>query len=179
VNRARALPVVAAMFLGAGSPAGAAEPDALRAAFPEADRFDARDVILTDEMASRLEKLARARVRERMVTFYVAHKGEGIVGYAAVHSHVVRTKRETFLLAFEPDGRIRRITVLSFLEPPEYLPPDRWLEQLRGKGTGDRLAVGDDLPPITGATLTARGLAEQARWLLQALLLMREEKEKR
>jgi hypothetical protein len=88
-----------------------------------------------------------------------------------IHSHVVRTKRETFVVAFEPDGRIRRITVVAFLEPEEYKPSDRWLAQFAGKGAADRLSIGNDLAPITGATLTARGVAEESRWLLQALKL--------
>jgi hypothetical protein len=97
-----------------------------------------------------------------------------VLGYAVVQSHVVRTKRETLLVAFEPDGRIRRITVLSFLEPPEYKPSERWLAQFAGKGTGDRLAVGDDVAPISGSTLSARGVSDQARWLLQALRAAKE-----
>ena len=59
--------------------------------------------------------------------------------------------------------------MLAFLEPSEYRPSDRWLAQLSGKGPADRLAVGQDLAPISGATLTARGVAEESRWLLQAL----------
>jgi hypothetical protein len=153
---------------------GGVDHEALRAVFPGAERFASDDVLLTEEMAGRLDELARARVRERMVTFYTALRGKEVLGYAVVQSHVVRTKRETLLLAFEPDGRIRRVTVLAFLEPVEYRPSDRWLGQLDGKGPGDRLAVGDDLTPITGSTLTARGVAEQSRWLLQALKLARE-----
>jgi hypothetical protein len=149
--------------------------EALRAVFPEAERFAADDVLLTEEMAERLDRLARSRIRERMVTFYTALRGAEVAGYAVIQSHVVRTKRETLLVAFERDGRIRRITVLAFLEPPEYEPSRRWLAQLEGKGTADRLAVGDDVAPITGATLSARGIAEQSRWLLQALRLAREQ----
>jgi hypothetical protein len=153
---------------------GGGAPDPVRAAFPEADRFATDDLVLTDEVAERLDRLARARIRDRLVTFYTALRGDAVLGYAVIQSHVVRTKRETLLVAFEPDGRLRRISVLAFLEPPEYEPPRRWLAQLEGKGTGDRLAVGDDLAPITGATLSARGVAEQARWLLQALQAARE-----
>jgi hypothetical protein len=36
-------------------------------------------------------------------------------------------------------------------------------------GQGGGLAIGQDLAPISGATLTARGVAEQSRFLLQAL----------
>jgi hypothetical protein len=179
--RTGALLAAAAATLWAGvalprAPAGGGGgPEPLRAVFPEAERFEADDVLLGEEVAERLDRLARSRIRERMVTFYTARRGAEVLGYAVVQSHVVRTKRETLLVAFEPDGRIRRITVLAFLEPPEYEPSRRWLAQLEGKGTGDRLAVGDDVAPITGATLSARGIAEQSRWLLQALKLAREQ----
>jgi len=146
-----------------------ADEQVVRQLFPEADAVEARDVLLTDLMAARIEELARARVKERLVTFYAARRGGAIQGYAVIHAHVVRTKRETLALAFEPDGRIRRISILAFLEPAEYRPADRWLAQFAGKGPSDRLAVGDDLAPITGATLSARGIAERARWLLAAL----------
>jgi hypothetical protein len=155
--------------LAAPGPGEGADLAIVRGLFPEADAVAARDVLLTDEVAARVERLARARVKERMVTFYTARRGGAVAGYAVIHAHVVRTKRETLALAFEPDGRIRRISILAFLEPAEYRPPERWLGQFTGKGTADRLAVGDDVAPITGATLSARGIAEQARWLLAAL----------
>jgi hypothetical protein len=152
-----------------GDGLGGKEEAAVRALFPGAERIDAKDVILTDDMAARIEKLARARVPERLVTFYTARRGAEVLGYAAIHAHIVRTKQETLALVFEPDGRLRKISVLAFLEPPEYRPPDRWLAQFEGKGTDDRLTVGQDVAPITGATLTARGISEAARFLLQAL----------
>jgi hypothetical protein len=167
--------LLAAGPAAAGGPAGA-DQQIVRQLFPEADAVEPRDVLLTDAMVARIEQLARARVRERLVTFYTARKGGAVQGYAVIQAHVVRTKRETLALAFEPDGRIRRISILAFLEPAEYRPPERWLAQFGGKGPADRLAVGDDIAPITGATLSARGIAEQARWLLAAL---REAKEVR
>lgn len=169
--------VFAALLLaGARAEAGVKEKEtqALRAAFPGADSIVPRDVLLSDEMVRRLESLARTKVRERMVTFYTASAGKQVVGYAVIHSHVVRTKRETFTLALEPDGRIRDLTVISFLEPIEYLPSQTWLQQFRGKTARDRLVVGDDISAITGATLTARGIAAESRWLLQALRLAQE-----
>ncbi len=176
----RAGPLLLALGVGALALAGGralAAPEApqggdvgiVRGLIPEADAVTAQDVLLTDEVAARLERLARARVKERLVTFYTARRGGAVAGYAVIHAHVVRTKRETLALAFEPDGRIRRVSILAFLEPAEYRPSDRWLARLAGKGSADRLAVGDDVAPITGATLSARGIAEQARWLLAAL----------
>jgi hypothetical protein len=164
--------LAAALLLPAGparAQLGGKEEAAVRSIFPDAERIEAKDVLLTDAMVKRIEGLARARVRERFVTFYTARRGGAVQGYAVIHSHVVRTKPETLSIAFEPDGRIRKITVLAFLEPDEYRPSDRWLAQFQGKGTSDRLAAGNDIAPITGATLTARGVAEESRWLLRAL----------
>ena len=162
--------LAAACLLPAGATAlGGKEEAAIRAIFPDASQIEAKDLILTDEMVRRIEGLARARVKERLVTFYTARRGEEIAGYAVLHSHVVRTKRETLSIAFEPDGRIRKIAVLAFLEPEEYKPSGRWLAQFEGKGPADRLAAGQDIAPITGATLTARAIAEESRWLLRAL----------
>jgi hypothetical protein len=155
-------------------PAAAGALNVLRQAFPDAEGFDSTDVLLTAEMAAKLEELAHSRIAERLVTFYTARRGADLLGYAVLQSHVVRTKRETLLVAFEPDGRIRKILVVAFLEPPEYKPSERWLAQFPGKGTGDRLRVGDDIAPISGSTLSARGVTEQSRWLLQALRMARE-----
>lgn len=153
----------------ASAPLGGKEEAAIRSIFPEATRLEVKDLLLTAEMVRRIEGLARARVKERLVTFYTARRGDEVAGYAVIHSHIVRTKRETLSIAFEPDGRIRKITVLAFLEPEEYKPSERWLAQFEGKGPADRLAAGHDIAAITGATLTARGIAEESRWLLQAL----------
>ena len=185
----RLLAIAVALLLGTAARADSPPPDPgppgmLRSTFPDALHFEAVDLLLTDQMAKQLEELARSCIGERMVTFYVARgagspdrfQGGPVLGYAVLQSHVVRTKRETLLLAFEPDGRIRRIVVLSFLEPPEYKPSERWLGQFAGKTAADRLAVGDDLAPISGATLSARGVAEQSRWLLQALQMARQER---
>jgi hypothetical protein len=168
---AAALLAAVLLLLPGRAPAqlGGKEEAAVRAIFPTAEAVEPKDVLLTDEMVKRIEGLARARVKERLVTFYVARRAGAVAGYAVIHSHVVRTKRETISIAFEPDGRIRKITVLAFLEPEEYRPSERWLAQFEGKGAADRLAVGRDVAPITGATLTARGVAEESRWLLHAL----------
>ncbi|MGA8890304.1 MAG: FMN-binding protein [Anaeromyxobacteraceae bacterium] len=173
---AAALALLGASARADSPPLDPGPPRMLRATFPEAERFDSADVILTDDLARKIDELARSRIAERMVTFYTARRGADVLGYAVVQSHVVRTKRETLLVAFEPDGRIRRIAVVSFLEPPEYRPSERWLGQFAGKGAADRLAVGDDLAPISGSTLSARGVAEQSRWLLQALQVAKQQR---
>jgi len=59
--------------------------------------------------------------------------------YAYFDTHLVRTLPETILVLLAADGRIRRIDILSFEEPEDYMPTERWLQQFPGRGPGDEL----------------------------------------
>src|SRR5262245_61830411 len=101
-------PAAAALLIAGAAPALAGgleerEEAVLRGLFPAASGFEPRDVVLGQAVVERIEKLARTRVRERIVTFYTVRDAGAPVGYAVIHSHVVRTKRETLAIAFEPD----------------------------------------------------------------------------
>lgn len=159
-----------AVVLAAASAAAQTERTqaALKSLFPQAERFTPKDVFLTDELAAKLQSLARTKITERVVTFYVATVAGQPVGYAVIHTHKVRTKNETLVLGLEPDGKLRRIDLAVFLEPEEYAPTPQWLAQFPGKSTADRLTVGDDVMAISGATLSARSISETARWVLLA-----------
>lgn len=157
-----------AVLVCAGGGSDQAREQVLRAAFPAAERFLPSDVLLTDDMAARLAQVSRARVDVRLVTFYAAMKGADALGYLVIHSHRVRTKNQTLAVSFEPDGRLRQVQIVAFHEPPEYRATDAWLDALKGKRAGDPVSVGVDLDPISGATLSTRTTAEQARWLLAA-----------
>jgi hypothetical protein len=76
---------------------------------------------------------------------------------------VVRTKRESLLIALDADGALRRIDVTAFLEPPEFQAPAAWLAQFDGRVLNDDLALNRAIRPVAGATLTARATTEAVR----------------
>ena len=43
-----------------------------------------------------------------------------------VDTHVVRTTRESLLIALAPDGTVRRVEVTVFQEPREFTAPEPW-----------------------------------------------------
>jgi hypothetical protein len=145
--------------------------EALAQAFPGAEAITPTDVPLTEALTKRIAAAARIQPKDRLVTFYTARKGGQVIGHAVIHSHVVRTKRETFLLAFDATATITRLRIIAFFEPEEYMPPERWLDRFVGRSASGRLQVGDDVDAITGATLSARGITEEIRWLLAAFRL--------
>ena len=130
--------------------------EALAAVYPGA-AVAAERVFLTRAQRRAISELARVDVDSGLVARYVATKDGAVVGRAYVDTHVVRTKRESLLISLHADGTVKRIDVTAFLEPIEYLPSERWLQQYDDRPLDDDLAVRRAIRAIAGATLT--GLA--------------------
>jgi hypothetical protein len=140
-----------------------AKDEALALAFPDAERVEERVFILTDAQKAEVERRARAPLATQLWTIHVGWKGDQVLGYAIIDSHVVRTLPETFMVVIEPTGALRRVEVLAFHEPPEYLPTDRWIDQFDGRRLDDDLKLGAGIQGITGATLSAQAMTGGVR----------------
>ena len=159
---------VAWLVLAAGAAAQTgviSREEALAAVFPGA-AIAADRVFLTDGQVERIASLSRTDVLSKIYARYVARRGGVVVGRAYVDTHVVRTKRESLLVSLEADGRVRRIDVTAFLEPPEYLPSGPWRRQYYGQPLSDDLAVQRSVRPIAGATLTTGAVNAAVRRVL-------------
>jgi hypothetical protein len=158
-----AVPVLCALWAGAaGAGVILSEKDALARAFPgqEARR---RMVYLTPEQVKAVEKAARSKLPSAVLTAFEAWNGGQCTGRAYLDTHVVRTMPETVLTVVEPDGALRMALVLSFFEPSDYLPRERWLDTLHGKALDDDLWPGRGVRRVTGATLSAQAMTEAVR----------------
>lgn len=167
VRRAAGALAVWLVLAGAvsGQPGVVSRQEALNAVFAGAAVRGDR-VYLTAEQAERIAELAGEDVRTRIYARYVARRDGVVVGRAYVDTHVVRTKRESLLVSVHPDGRLRRIDVTAFLEPPEYVAPERWMRQYHGRPLGDDLALHRAIRPIAGGTLTTHAVNSAVRRIL-------------
>jgi Na+-translocating ferredoxin:NAD+ oxidoreductase subunit G len=138
------------------------QEQALAEAFP-ALVPERRTAFLTDEQAKRFEVLSGEPAPTRVVTYYVAARDGAPAGVAWFDTHLVRTLPETLLVVTDPGGFIRKVEVLSFEEPAEYLPRPRWFEQFSGRRLDRDLAPGRGIPAVTGATLTSRAVTAASR----------------
>lgn len=154
--------ILALPATAAGQSSTVSREEALAAVFPGAQVATER-IFLTDGQAERIAELSRVDVPGRLyVRFTATSRGE-VVGRAYADTHIVRTKRETLLISLEPDGRVRRIDVTAFIEPPEYQAAERWLQQYDGMRAGDDVNLGRAIRPILGATLTSRAVNAAVR----------------
>jgi hypothetical protein len=78
------------------------------------------------------------------------------------------------MVVVDPGGRVRRIEVLSFREPQDYLPREGWYGQFEGRALDGELNMKKGIRGITGATLTARATTEAARRVLALHRVLRE-----
>jgi len=152
--------------------AGAAEckvllsvEEALALAFPGA-AIERRTVYLSAAERARAAELAGSPIPNAIVYPYVATRGGALAGTVYFDTHKVRTLPETVMVAVDSLGRTRRVEVIAFDEPPDYLPRAAWYEQFASRGLAPELALGRAIRPVTGATLTARATTGAVRRVL-------------
>jgi len=139
------------------------QADALAIAFPAPHDVERRTIYLDAAQVERTAALAGGPVDSRVVPCYIGRMNGRIAGYAYFDTHLVRTLPETVMIVVDPGGSIRRIDILSFEEPPDYLPGERWLQQFPGRELGPGLALNQQIRAVTGATLSSRAITQAVR----------------
>ena len=118
-------------------------------------------------------------VRIDSVTVFRVGRADSLLGFARVRNVKGKDQPITFLVAIDPQARLRDVDVLVYREPyGGEVAYESWRRQFRGKGAADPLAVGRDIRGISGATISVnsvtdgvrRSVAEFSRWLEQGLL---------
>jgi Na+-translocating ferredoxin:NAD+ oxidoreductase RnfG subunit len=141
------------------------QDEALEEAFPGAV-LQRRTAFLDAEQVEEIEKMAGSSLDSRVVTYYRGEQDGELQGTAYFDVHQVRTLPETLMVVVAADGTLAKIEILSFDEPPDYLPGERWLQQFDGRGLDDDLAMKRGIRGITGATLSSRAVTEAVRRVL-------------
>jgi hypothetical protein len=136
------------------------QQQALATAFPNANVT--RQVhYLTPEQLKSAQKESGLEFTDRMIVRYAAPSG-----FAYFDTHRVRTLPETVMVLVTPEGTIERIEILSFDEPPEYLPKERWMDQFDGRKLDEDLSLKRKIRPLSGASLSARAITNASRKVL-------------
>jgi len=147
--------------------------EALTLAFPECE-IERRTEYLSEPEEHRIEALARAELAGRVVRPYVARKHGELVGTAYFDAHRVRTKNEVLMLVIGPDERLKRVEVLSFAEPLEYLPRANFYAQFTGQRLDDELDLKHAIRGVAGASLSASAATAAARRALAVQRVLAE-----
>jgi len=137
--------------------------EALKLAFPSADRIEKRSVFLSQDQVAQIESVAKSKLESKIYLFYVGKNKDTTLGFAVIDTHLLRTTTETIMIVINPDGTLRQAEILAFFEPPDYMPGDSWMNLFRSKNLDDSLRLGKSVPNITGATITSNSMVEAIR----------------
>lgn len=137
------------------------QQQALASAFPAGTKVAREVVFLTPQQIDAARQESGVDVADKMIVRYVSS-----AGVAYFDTHRVRTLPETVMIVVTPDGRIDKIEILSFDEPPEYLPKPRWIDQFRTRKLDEDLSTKRAIRPLSGATLSGRAITNASRKIL-------------
>jgi hypothetical protein len=160
-------------------PAGAFAVDYLSAEqaaasmFPDADRFEQRELSLD---AAQLQQLAAAGVPARSARWPVrlAWHGSSLLGRLVVDAVVGKFELISYAVGLGIDGRVHRVEILAYRESHGHeirLPA--WRRQFVGKGVAAPLRVGEDIANLSGATLSCQHVTDGVRRIVAVVDLAR------
>ncbi|MFN3605334.1 MAG: hypothetical protein ACK4UJ_11560 [Leptonema sp. (in: bacteria)] len=132
--------------------------EVLKEAFPEAT-IDKKRIYLSSEDVEIFKKKLNFKIKHRFYSFYIAKKNQEIQGYGILHTDTVRTKEMSLMILLNKDKELSKFYLISFYEPLEYKPNDRWMNLWLQKPK-EKLVLGIDVPVISGATLTSRTVSQ-------------------
>lgn len=142
------------------------QEEALRRAFPQAEKIERHTLFLTGEQVAEIQKSARSKVESKIVIYYRALMAGKISGCAFFETTIIRTKPATIMAVINPDSTLQMVEILAFQEPQDYLPAPRWLALFRGRLLNEGLWPKRDIHHISGATLSVQAITLAVRRLL-------------
>jgi H+/Na+-translocating ferredoxin:NAD+ oxidoreductase subunit G len=148
--------------------------------FPEADRFERKDIPVTTELSRKLRQLAapaKPTIWEPFYMTFIARKGDEIIGYAVICEEIGKHRPITFIVAVTPDGRVKDTALMMYREPQGYEVRSRgFLAQFAGKTLDNPIMQHQDIRNVSGATLSVRAMTRGVRKALAVILAVYLEK---
>lgn len=162
-----ALPVLAV----AAAPAWAADyltvEQAQHALIPQAQSFAAFPVTLNTAQLVQIRRLSGTPQRTNQPRIWRALHGGATIGWVIVDEVIGKHEFITYATAISPDGHVLGVEILSYRETKGGQVRDsRWRDRFRGKALADPFRLNQDIPNISGATLSCRNITDGVKRLL-------------
>ena len=135
----------------------------IKSSFSGVSSIESKNIILSKDQHAKVQSLAKAAVKTKIYRYYVIKSASKTIGYGVLVTRKMRTKKATVLYAFDLNGKLKFTEIMAFGEPPEFKPNKQWMGQFQNKNASVKLTMGKDIPTISGATLSARGISDGAR----------------
>lgn len=135
--------------------------------FPGAKTFVEQPLKLDDGQRERIQSLAGVRQRWERQKLWRAERDGMLLGWFIVDDVIGKHEFITYAAAISRDGKVLGIDILSYLETHGgQVREAAWRKNFIGKSLADRFKLDEDVPNISGATLSCRNVLDGVKRLL-------------
>lgn len=137
------------------------------ALFPGAKRFVDASLKLSEEQRDRIKTLAGVRQRWDEQKIWRAERDDGALGWLVIDQVIGKHEFITYATAISLDGRVLGVEILTYLETHGGQIRDAsWRKNFVGKTLADKFKLDEDVPNISGATLSCRNVLDGVKRVL-------------
>lgn len=162
-----AVPVLVATAAPASATDYLSVADAQHALIPQAQSFVPFPVTLSPAQLGQIRKLSGVPQRTSQPSIWRAMQGRTTLGWVLVDEVVGKHEFITYATAISPDGHVLGVEILNYRESHGGEVRNlAWRARFRGKTLGDKFKLNQDIPNISGATLSCRNITDGVKRLL-------------
>lgn len=141
--------------------------EAARLLFPEADVRTMQLIRLSDAERDRIKALSGLRQRWKTQEVWRAERGGALLGWTVVDEVIGKHEYITYAAGIAADGSVVGIEILSYRETHGgEIREASWRVNFVGKSLDDAFELDEDIPNISGATLSCRNVTDGVKRLL-------------
>jgi len=135
--------------------------------FPQASTFTKEEVVLTKEQLKAIKKASGVRQRKAMPPIWRAERDGEFLGWFFVDDVIGKHEFITYAAAISPEGEVKGIEIMSYRETHgDEVRNAQWRKQFVGKKVDAPFRLDEDIPNISGATLSCRNITDGVKRLL-------------
>jgi Na+-translocating ferredoxin:NAD+ oxidoreductase RnfG subunit len=140
---------------------------AQKAIFPDAQSFEARPVTLTSDQKDKIKSLSGVRQRWDTQKIWRAVKDGKTLGWFVMDEVIGKHEFITYGVGVTPDGHVVSMEIMSYRESYGGGVRDAsWRKNFVGKTLADPFKLDEDVPNISGGTLSSRNLLDGVKRVL-------------
>lgn len=103
--------------------------------------------------------------------------GGSTIGYAYLGEAPSMKNIFDYVVLFNPDLSVKKSKILIYREDyGRQVGSQRWLKQFIGKKSGQKLAYGEDIDGISGATISAKSMTLAVSNILESMQVLQDNK---
>jgi Na+-translocating ferredoxin:NAD+ oxidoreductase RnfG subunit len=140
---------------------------AQHALFADANRFEPVSIALSEDDRNAVRKASGTRTKLPVDRIWRALRDDQLLGHLIVDEVYGKHEFITYAAAIDANGAVIGIEIMDYRETHGgQVREASWLEQFRGKRSGDALELDEDIVNISGATMSCKHVTEGVRRLL-------------